>query len=106
MDRLNHPVARGASWLLIYLIAVQPLHPAIAAGINAAGGSTQVRPGNIPVVNIAAPNGSGVSHNKFTDFSVGTSGAVLNNAVRAGRSQLSGQLEANPNLKEKLLSSS
>jgi filamentous hemagglutinin len=42
MDKLAHPLARVASWLLIYLTAVQPLHPAIAAGIVAANGNTQV----------------------------------------------------------------
>lgn len=49
MDKLAHPLARGASWLLIYLTAVQPLHPAIAAGITAANGNTQVamKPGNV-----------------------------------------------------------
>lgn len=49
MDKLAHPLARGASWLLIYLTAVQPLHPAIAAGIVAANGNTQVvmKPGNV-----------------------------------------------------------
>ncbi len=40
MEKLTHPLARGASWLLIYLTAVQPLHPAVAAGIAAANGNT------------------------------------------------------------------
>ena len=73
MDKLAHPLARGASWLLIYLTAVQPLHPAIAAGIVAANGNTQVviKPGNVPVVNIATPNGAGISHNTYQDFNVG-----------------------------------
>ena len=45
MDKLAHPLARGASWLLIYLTAVQPLHPAIATGITASWphGPTNVR---------------------------------------------------------------
>lgn len=57
MEKLTHPLARGASWLLIYLTAVQPLHPAVAAGISAANGNTQVvvKTGNVPVVNIANP---------------------------------------------------
>ncbi|MFB5078172.1 DUF637 domain-containing protein [Raoultella sp. C349492] len=90
MDKLAHPLARGASWLLIYLTAVQPLHPAIAAGIVAANGNTQVviKPGNVPVVNIATPNGAGISHNTYQDFNVGASGAVLNNATQGGKTQL------------------
>lgn len=90
MEKLTHPLARGASWLLIYLTAVQPLHPAVAAGITAANGNTQVvvKPGNVPVVNIATPNAAGISHNTYRDFNVGTQGAVLNNATRGGRTQL------------------
>ena len=90
MDKLAHPLARGASWLLIYLTAVQPLHPAIAAGITAANGNTQVvmKPGNVPVVNIATPNSAGISHNTYQDFNVGTPGAVLNNATQGGKTQL------------------
>ncbi|HDG9830983.1 TPA: DUF637 domain-containing protein [Raoultella ornithinolytica] len=90
MDKLAHPLARGASWLLIYLTAVQPLHPAIAAGIVAANGNTQVviKPGNVPVVNIATPNGAGISHNTYQDFNVGAPGAVLNNATQGGKTQL------------------
>ncbi|MFP8419099.1 DUF637 domain-containing protein [Klebsiella michiganensis] len=90
MDKLAHPLARGASWLLIYLTAVQPLHPAIAAGITAANGNTQVaiKPGNVPVVNIATPSAAGISHNTYQDFNVGTPGAVLNNATQGGKTQL------------------
>jgi filamentous hemagglutinin len=101
VDKLNHPLARGASYLLIYLTALQPLHPAFAAGINAANGNTQVQQGNVPVVNIATPNGAGISHNSYQDFNVAAPGAVLNNAAAAGQSQLAGQLNANGNLKGK-----
>lgn len=101
MNKLNHPLARSVSYLLIYLTALQPLHPVFAAGINAANGNTQVQQGNVPVVNIATPNGAGISHNSYKDFNVATPGAVLNNATTAGKSQLAGQLNANPNLKGK-----
>ncbi|AKL42745.1 TPA: filamentous hemagglutinin N-terminal domain-containing protein [Serratia marcescens] len=90
MDKLNPPLARGASYLLIYLTAFQPLHPAFAAGITAANGNTQVviKPGDVPVVNIATPNGAGISHNTYKDFNVGPQGAVLNNATLGGKTQL------------------
>ncbi|WP_162237197.1 DUF637 domain-containing protein [Erwinia sp. Leaf53] len=101
MDKLNNPLARGASYLLIYLTALQPLNPAIAAGITAAVSGTQVQSGTVPVVNIAPPNGAGISHNTYKDFNVATPGAVLNNATAAGKSQLAGQLNANLNLKGK-----
>lgn len=103
MKKMDHPLARGASWLLIYLTAVQPMHPAIAAGITAANGNTKVamKPGNVPVVNIATPNKAGISHNTYKEFSVNTPGAVLNNATSAAKSQLAGQLSANTQLKGK-----
>lgn len=101
MDKFKHPLARGASYLLIYTTAVTPLHPAFAAGINAANGNTQVQQGNVSVVNIATPNAAGISHNSYKDFNVAAPGAVLNNATAAGQSQLAGQLNANGNLKGK-----
>ncbi|OKP27693.1 hypothetical protein BSQ40_15200 [Serratia fonticola] len=101
VNKLNHPLARSVSYLLIYLTALQPLHPVFAAGINAANSNTQVQQGNVPVVNIATPNAAGISHNSYKDFNVATPGAVLNNATTAGKSQLAGQLNANPNLKGK-----
>ncbi|MGP2806756.1 DUF637 domain-containing protein [Serratia marcescens] len=90
MDKSTSPLARGASYLLIYLTAFQPLHPAFAAGITAANGNTQVviKPGDVPVVNIATPNGAGISHNTYKDFNVGPQGAVLNNATHGGKTQL------------------
>ncbi|CAI1080768.1 DUF637 domain-containing protein [Serratia quinivorans] len=104
MDKYNHPLARCASYLLIYLTALQPLHPAFAAGINAANGNSQViiKPGNVPVVNIATPNGAGISHNTYKDFNVGTPGAVLNNATQGGKTQLGVDIiNGNPNFKGK-----
>ncbi|CNH99868.1 DUF637 domain-containing protein [Yersinia bercovieri] len=77
---------RIASWLLIYLTALEPLHPAIAA-------QQQEIP---PVVNIHAPNANGISHNLYDDFSINASGGVLNNATEAGQSVLAGELAANP----------
>ena len=53
----------------------------------------------VPVVNIVAPNASGLSHNQFLDYHVSPQGLVLNNAAQvAGVSQLLGPLAANPNL--------
>ncbi|WP_350304326.1 filamentous hemagglutinin N-terminal domain-containing protein [Photorhabdus viridis] len=102
MDRRNNPMARGACYLLIYLTSVYPLHPAIAAGITPDNNHTQVQnQGNIPVVNIATPNGAGISHNTYKEFNVATQGAVLNNATQAAKSQLAGQINANSNLKGK-----
>ncbi|HGM5579645.1 TPA: hemagglutinin repeat-containing protein [Pseudomonas putida] len=50
----------------------------------------------VPVIDIVAPNASGLSHNQFLDYNVGQAGAVLNNALQPGQSQLAGALAANP----------
>ena len=74
----------------------------LADGIAAANAGTQVTsaPNGVPVVNIAIPNGAGLSHNRYNSFSVESKGAVLNNA--AGQSfvqtQLAGQVLGNINL--------
>ncbi|WP_144147789.1 filamentous hemagglutinin N-terminal domain-containing protein [Paraburkholderia sp. BCC1884] len=72
---------------------------AMAAGIVASGGQTQVgTPGNTPVVNIAGADAAGISHNTFSSFDVDRNGVVFNNLTAAGVSQLAGQLAANANL--------
>ncbi|UYA58351.1 hypothetical protein NAL19_70 [Pectobacterium sp. F1-1] len=101
MEKFNNRPTRGLSYLLIYLTAIQPLHPAFAA-LTPDGPRTQVNnAGAVPVINIATPNAAGVSHNTYKDFSVGTPGAVLNNSIAAGQSQLAGQVNANANLNGK-----
>ncbi|MBS9435793.1 filamentous hemagglutinin N-terminal domain-containing protein [Photorhabdus noenieputensis] len=102
MDKLHNSMARVTSYLLIYLTAIQPLHPAMAVGITPDNNRTQVQnQGDVPVVNIATPNDAGISHNTYQEFNVATQGTVLNNATQAAQSQLAGQLNANPNLKGK-----
>ncbi|MGQ5291730.1 DUF637 domain-containing protein [Pectobacterium actinidiae] len=101
MEKFNYRTTRGLSYLLIYLTAIQPLHPAFAA-LTPDSSRTQIsNAGAVPVITIATPNAAGVSHNTYKDFSVGTPGAVLNNSTAAGKSQLAGQLNANANLKGK-----
>ncbi|OKP01180.1 hemagglutinin repeat-containing protein [Xenorhabdus eapokensis] len=50
------------------------------------------------VVNIVAPSESGLSHNQYQDFNVNQMGAVFNNSLENGTSQLAGELSANSNL--------
>ncbi|MDV7341750.1 filamentous hemagglutinin N-terminal domain-containing protein [Terasakiella sp. A23] len=52
---------------------------------------------NTPLLQITAPNGSGVSHNKFTDFNVGSSGLVINNSTTNTTTNIGGAILANPN---------
>lgn len=58
----------------------------------------------VDIVKIAAPNEQGLSHNQYNKFDVSKAGAVMNNALEAGNSQLAGHLAANSNLQGKAAS--
>lgn len=93
---------RLLSYTIIFLTAVYPLHPAWGAAMTAADKNTQIsQQNNVPIINIATPNGAGISHNKFQQFNVDKQGAVLNNATANVNSQIAGQIKANANLKGK-----
>ncbi|QJW53187.1 Toxin CdiA [Serratia plymuthica] len=62
------------------------------------GGNVNLTANNVPVVNINQPGQDGVSHNQYSQFDVGSQGAVLNNAQGSAQSQLAGAINANPNL--------
>ncbi|WP_243838355.1 MULTISPECIES: DUF637 domain-containing protein [Providencia] len=99
-EQLPSRPKRLLSYTIIFLTAVYPLHPAWGAAMTAADKNTQVtQQKNVPIINIATPNGAGVSHNKFQQFNVDKQGAVLNNATTNVNSQIAGQVKANANLK-------
>ncbi|SDZ69371.1 hemagglutinin repeat-containing protein [Pseudomonas salomonii] len=92
---------RGLVLILVNALFWQPLL-AQAEGIVVSNPATSVgQAGNgVPVVNIATPNGSGLSHNQFKDYNVGPNGVILNNATGAvTNTQLGGYIVGNPNLK-------
>jgi filamentous hemagglutinin len=92
---------RGLVLILANALFWQPLL-AQAEGIVVSNPATSVgQAGNgVPVVNIATPNGSGLSHNQFKDYNVGPNGVILNNATGAVQNtQLGGYIVGNPNLK-------
>ncbi|WP_306108700.1 filamentous hemagglutinin N-terminal domain-containing protein [Pseudomonas sp. Fl4BN1] len=91
---------RGLAFILANVMFWQPV-VVMADGIVVNGGGTTLgQAGNgVPIVNIATPNGSGLSHNQFSDYNVGQQGVILNNATnRTQQTQLGGIILGNPNL--------
>ncbi len=99
---VRSPFFQNIAAALAGIMFLNPIMVAAAeATLAAANGATQVgQAGNgVPVVNIATPNGNGLSHNQFNDYNVGQQGLILNNATGKTQStQLGGIILGNANL--------
>lgn len=97
MDKSISSWRKTLTYLLCGLINIQPvLANVVVGGTN----TTTTTAGNgVEVVNIAAPNSKGLSHNQYQQFNVDKSGLILNNSTaQLSQSQLGGLLQNNPNL--------
>ncbi|TLG89155.1 filamentous hemagglutinin N-terminal domain-containing protein [Pseudomonas edaphica] len=69
--------------------------PALTLDPSAARNAALSQINDTPVVNIAAPNAAGVSHNRFTEFNVGPAGLILNNSTAGAQTTLGGAIAGN-----------
>ncbi|UXZ20945.1 filamentous hemagglutinin N-terminal domain-containing protein [Pseudomonas sp. YeP6b] len=92
---------RGLALILANAMFWQPLLAQADGIVVSAPGTGLAQAGNgVPIVNIAAPNANGLSHNQFHDYNVGANGVILNNATdRTQATQLGGIIVGNPNFK-------
>jgi len=92
---------RGLAFLLANVMFWQPMWAQADGIVVANPGTTLDRAGNgVQIINIATPNGSGLSHNQFHDYNVGAQGVILNNGSnQASSTQLGGYIIDNPHLK-------
>ena len=94
--------ARALAFAALCAFGIQPLQVEAQATLPVTPDKSGPHPvvgvaGNgVPVVNIVAPNGAGVSHNRFTQYNVGTAGLVLNNSGQANPTQVAGYVQGNP----------
>ena len=109
---LRHVKNFLAQFALIALILEQFLFVSISSAYAAdlpitPDGSTNTQidraANNVPIVNIAAPNSGGLSHNKYTDYNVNQQGLILNNATGSQngivQTQIGGLINDNANLR-------
>lgn len=101
---VRSPLCQNIALILCGVLFLNPIVSTAAqltVDAQAGGGTSLGQAGNgVPIVNIATPNGSGLSHNKFNHYNVGQQGLILNNASdKLQATQLGGIIVGNPNFK-------
>lgn len=72
----------------------------VTADPNAAAASrprVDAAPNGVPLVQITAPSGAGVSRNQYQTYSVDPQGVILNNSATLSQTQQAGWVQGNPN---------
>jgi filamentous hemagglutinin len=86
---------------LVGVLVAFPGQAQIAGAPNVPGNlrpTVLVAPNGTPLINIQTPSAAGVSRNVYSDFNVGTNGAILNNSRSNVQTQLGGIVQGNPYL--------
>ncbi|WP_283190191.1 filamentous hemagglutinin N-terminal domain-containing protein [Pseudomonas sp. PMCC200344] len=93
---------RGLAFLLANVMFWQPIWAQAEGIVVSTPGTTLDHAGNgVQIINIATPNGSGLSHNQFHDYNVSAQGLILNNgSTQTTATQLGGLIIGNPHLKK------
>lgn len=97
-NQLAQSFRRQALWAALTLALGFPAAHAQTTPDGHTRTSVIAAPNGVPVVNIAAPNNAGVSHNTYQQFNVANNGLILNNSGAISNTQLSGYINGNPNL--------
>src|SRR5579875_752763 len=94
----QHSLRRQTLWAALSLALSMPMAQAQTVPDGHTHTGVIAAPNDVPVVNIAAPNGAGVSDNTYDQFNVASNGLIFNNSVKVSNTQLAGYIGGNPNL--------
>lgn len=91
-----------AVWILILVFTMQPVFAATEVVVDASQGKNpgieMAQNEKVNIVQIVTPDASGLSHNQYINFQVGSEGLIFNNGTGLVHTQLAGYITGNTNL--------